>query len=557
MQLQNNKTIELFGIAFLSSVVFFLTTGGGIINFNNVDWLFGPTGIVTDSEQHYIAWLFFKNSELLQFPLFKNYAYGMEISSSLIHSDSVPIMGIIFKIFKSSLPFHFQYFGLWIYICFVLQGIFSYLLVRRFTSSFVISAICVGFFLISPIFTYRLFWSHEALFGQWILLFGIYLYLQNFNLKKWLFLTFLSLLIHPYFFAMSTGLFLASLIKEYKLKRKSSYHLLKDFFLFLFFALSLQVLFGYYAIGLNFMTSGYDFFKANANALIDPSPGWGINASRIFPDLYTPSPDQSGDYEGFAFLGIGPILILIYLSFCYCTNKLKTKINLDVKILIYLALLFLIYSLSNKISFGEYRLLSFGIPPIIDLITETFRVSGRFIWPVVYLIYLGILILLIKNTKPRNTIYILGLCLVLQIWDMYPYHNYLNKKLDKPSIRYGDSASKSKYILNDKKWNEVGKKYKKLYYVYPYYAPENFVKLSIFAAKYKIKVNFGYFSRIDKNKAAEINNKLEEDIINNRLESDALYYVHDEKILKLVKENSEIYNLITIEEKFYFIAPVE
>ena len=40
---------------------------------------------------------------------------------------------------------------------------------------FVISAICVGFFLISPIFTYRLFWSHEALFGQWILLFGIYL----------------------------------------------------------------------------------------------------------------------------------------------------------------------------------------------------------------------------------------------------------------------------------------------------------------------------------------------------------------------------------------------
>ena len=328
MQLQNNKTIELFGIAFLSSVVFFLTTGGGIINFNNVDWLFGPTGIVTDSEQHYIAWLFFKNSELLQFPLFKNYAYGMEISSSLIHSDSVPIMGIIFKIFKSSLPFHFQYFGLWIYICFVLQGIFSYLLVRRFTSSFVISAICVGFFLISPIFTYRLFWSHEALFGQWILLFGIYLYLQNFNLKKWLFLAFLSLLIHPYFFAMSTGLFLASLIKEYKLKRKSSYHLLKDFFLFLFFALSLQVLFGYYAIGLNFMTSGYAFFKANANALIDPSPGWGINASRIFPDLYTPSPDQSGDYEGFAFPGIGVLISsCIAIFFLIFRKNISTRKN--------------------------------------------------------------------------------------------------------------------------------------------------------------------------------------------------------------------------------------
>tara|TARA_B100000029_G_scaffold171554_1_gene167911 strand:+ start:40668 stop:42350 length:1683 start_codon:yes stop_codon:yes gene_type:complete len=555
MNIKNNKLFEILLVVFISSISFVLITGGTIINFNNIDWLFGASTITSDSEQHYIAWLFFKNSEILQFPFFKNYAYGMEISSSLIHADSVPIMAMFFKFFKSFLPFHFQYFGLWIYISFVLQGIFSYFLIRRFTKSLIVISICVGFFIISPILTYRLFWSHEALFGQWILLFAIYLYFENYNLKKWLLIVLISLLVHPYFFAMASGIFLATLIKEYKLKRKGLNDILLNFASYVSLALFLQVIFGYYAIGFNFLTSGYDFFKANANTFIDPSPGWGIDASRILPNLYTPPPTESGDYEGFAFLGIGPLLILSYLFIAYLFNKIKIKINLEAKILAYLGLLFFIYALSNKISFSEYRLISFGIPPIIDFITETFRVSGRFTWPTVYLIYLAIFIALIKNTKKSTTIGILSICFILQIWDMYPYHSNLRNKLEKPSLWWKDSNRKSKYTLKEQSWDNIGKQYKKLYYIYPHYAPENFVKLSIFASKYKMNVNFGYFARIDKNKASSIKKELRESILNNTLEKDAIYYINDKEILELVQKNQSQYNLITIEDDLQFIVP--
>ena len=91
---------------------------------------------------------------------------------------------------------------------------------------------------------------------------------------------------------------------------------------------------------------------------------------------------------------------------------------------------------------------------------------------------------------------------------MYPYHSNLRNKLDKPSLWWKDSNRKSKYTLKEQSWDNIGKQYKKLYYIYPYYAPENFVKLSIFASKYKMNVNFGYFARIDKNKAYEIKNEV-------------------------------------------------
>ena len=122
MLISNNyNLIKLIAIILLGSLFFIGITGGKIIYFSNIDWLFAGTDVIADSEQHYIAWLFFKNTPLIQFPLFKNYHYGMEISSSLIHSDSVPLMAIFFKMFKDLIPHHFQYFGLWIYICFVLR----------------------------------------------------------------------------------------------------------------------------------------------------------------------------------------------------------------------------------------------------------------------------------------------------------------------------------------------------------------------------------------------------------------------------------------------------
>lgn len=552
-----SSLLEILGIIFLSTIIFIFTTGGKIIYFDNIDWLFGSRNIVTDSEQHYISWLFFRNSDFFQFPLFKNYHYGMEISSSLIHSDSIPIMAIFFKAFKHFLPFNFQYFGLWIYLSFILQGLFPFLIIKKFTKSYLIGLLCSSFFLLAPVLTYRLFWGHESLFGQWIILCGLYLYLNDYNLKKWIALSSLSLLVHPYFFAMITLLFFATLIKEILDKQLSFKKIITPSLIYIATSLTLQIIFGYYAIGLNFLTSGYDFFKANMNTLFDSSPGYGIDYSRVLPDLYNSIPPIGGEYEGFAFLGIGVFIILILNLFKFSQEKLvkKEKFSNSVKVLIYLTVLLIIYSLSNKISIGQYEILSYPLPPFIKFITETFRVSGRFIWPIYYIIYIGSFYLLIKNFSPKYVAIILLCALSLQTWDMFPNYNNLRTKMLSPQIYYKDFNKSDKYKLNDPKWKIIGSEYNNLYYVYPHYAPENFVKLSMFASKYKLKVNFGYFSRTDKSQAKKEREKLQSIIINNNLSKNSIYYIHDSEVIELVKNNQSNYNLIKLEDNLLFLIP--
>lgn len=50
-----------------------------------------------DPATHWLGWQFFRNSPLLQWPLGANPDYGMEIGSSIIFSDSIPLLAFIFK----------------------------------------------------------------------------------------------------------------------------------------------------------------------------------------------------------------------------------------------------------------------------------------------------------------------------------------------------------------------------------------------------------------------------------------------------------------------------
>ena len=118
------KIISFFILLSFGLTVSFL----GIDNlyFNNVDWLYGK-GDISNSQN---GWSFFKNDEW-HFPLGKNPNYGLEISTSIIFSDSIPLFAFIFKILKNFLSENFQYFSFWIFVCFFLQLYISYLIIYK------------------------------------------------------------------------------------------------------------------------------------------------------------------------------------------------------------------------------------------------------------------------------------------------------------------------------------------------------------------------------------------------------------------------------------------
>jgi len=101
----------------LGCIFFYSVVGIGPLDPQNLSWIFGRF----DPPQHYLGWSFYRNSPW-SLPIGSNPNYGIDIGSSVVYSDSVPIMAIFFKLLSPFLGSPFQYFGIWLLICFALQA---------------------------------------------------------------------------------------------------------------------------------------------------------------------------------------------------------------------------------------------------------------------------------------------------------------------------------------------------------------------------------------------------------------------------------------------------
>ena len=513
---------------------FFYFTGGAPINFINNEWL-SPG----DSGWHWINWLFFKETPLLQFPIFENYNYGMELSSSIAINDSLPIMAIIFKPFSAFLPFEFQYFGIWILICFILQGQFSLILLRRITNNELLSLMGACFFVLSPPFLWRL-WGHYSLMAHWLIIFGIIIfYSSNFRFRNWAILLILTALVNAYILAIILSLFILDLIyRTYSnsFKAKESWTI---FLKALVLLISSLYVFGYFSNGMSIGSGGYSLYRANLNTFFNDNKLW----SNIMPDLGT----IPNDYEGFAFLGIGMILLLVFVIFEVFKNKLLFKSLFEKRnvFLVSLSLLLFLFAVTNKVTFGSTVLFEFDLPELFKGLTRPLRSSGRMVWLIFYLLYCGIFFAISRSKHIKVYYFILPILLLIQIFDSgVVAANFRSKLSDtrtynlKPYILSKDPENIAivktlnsfwESPLISPEWEVLRKNYKTIVYVYPKNRPAGAYPLVLFAAKNKLSTNFGYFSRYKASKKEEIYAEIDKVLDSNGFNKDSIY-IFDESI---------------------------
>ena len=132
-------------IYFLFLFISFLCLAGVVgidnISFQSTKWLHYNN----ESSLYQVGWHFFKN-DIWRFPLGSNPNYGDGLGSSIVYTDSIPILAIFFKLLKGFIPGNFQYFSFWYFICFYLQLFFSFKILNKFTNSEIYSLIGSIFF---------------------------------------------------------------------------------------------------------------------------------------------------------------------------------------------------------------------------------------------------------------------------------------------------------------------------------------------------------------------------------------------------------------------------
>jgi len=516
------KIIFLAG-ALLGGIIFLLLFGVHILDVTYVDRILVRQG-VEDLPQHYLAWECFRHSAW-SFPLgnIDNLIYPENIS--IVYSDSIPLFAVIFKLFSPILPSSFQYFGIWTLLCFMLQGAFASLISYHFSKSKVISLIYSVFFVLSTILLKRTFY-HSALSAHWLILaaFAIWLFKNEFKSKKHIIILFailnaLTVTIEAYFTPLVIGIMLCFLFQDVIDTKKWKLTIITIASSFVAI-LATTWIFGYFSSNISPSTVGLGMYSFNLKGFINTA-----GDSSIFSEikLYLP-----GQLDGNAYLGFG-IFVLLGFSFIHlivsffkhCLKKGLVALNVKHYIpWITLLVVFIMLALSPQITYGEKLLISINWPTSVINILSIFRSSGRFIWPVFYVIFIFCIrevSLFQKNiianmNKKKGINYISSILIVVmmlmllvaQLYDISPLLNKKNKIISKEVVYASPFQSDV--------WDELAKTHKYLYISSPIYelywdygVQSISLNLEKFAVDHNMILNAAYLSRdISKEKDIEI-----------------------------------------------------
>ena len=510
----------IFIISILFGTIFtLLFLGISHISPLNTEW-FNSYDLKSDL----IAFKFFYNDNW-RFPIGLNPNYG-EIPNSIVFSGAVPILSIVSKFFKFILPDNFHFFSFWIFICFSFQFLFGYKIIHHLTKNNYYSFVSAIFFLISPILIYRLN-LHLSLSAHWLILASIYLDInqnQKNLLSKKIFLIVISSLIHFYFTIML--IIMNVIFSFFNNKLKFSYNFFRENFLILLFLLITMFLIGYFHIpATDALGFGFGYYKTNLLSFFDPAYSDDLNSWSIFlPNIY----NSGGEKEGFAYLGLGMIIMIFYLMIKKIKDIKSFKFNNKYLIL---CLILFILALSNNISLGSFDLITFNLPNFLYAPLSVIRASGRLIWPVYYLIIIFTIFKFYK-LKKNNYLILLVFFLSVQVID---FSKSLNNNLIKEKEIFHSK-------LNDKIWFQIAENFKKISTTKISNRSVSFNTVSNFLIKNDFEsTNYFRLGRYNREAASIYRAKFVEDLNNRIIDLDKAYVIENFdqlRHLKILFENS-------------------
>ncbi len=177
-------------------------TGLGPLDPTNIDWVM--TG---DWVPHHFGWAYFR-AEPWHWPPGTVRGYYAPLGTSIGLTDSIPIAAYLLKPLAAWLPQPFQYLGLWLLLCYVLQGALAARLVSRWSPSVVVQALGATLFVLMPTLLARV--GHAALCAHWLILWAMLLATRaagfppgrRFPLAQWAALGLVAGMTQPYLAAM-------------------------------------------------------------------------------------------------------------------------------------------------------------------------------------------------------------------------------------------------------------------------------------------------------------------------------------------------------------------
>lgn len=410
----------------LGALCFTAVYGIRVLNPCYDDWLLNRG----DLTQHYLGWCFFRRSAWT-FPIGLTDGLAYPDYSSVIFTDSIPLLAVFFKLLSPLLPETFQYFGWWGLACFMLQGLFAAKLLDALHIGRVQILLGSLLFILSPTVIEKMF-RHTALGGHWIILAAIYLFVRHRHLYRdikkaalyWGLIGAYIGSVHMYLLPMCgafvCGFVLCGLLLEERLGNKIR-HILPGAAFTLGLSAAVYLL-GGFSTRADAGSSDLGEFSFNLNGFFN-AKGY----SRFLPSLAT---YHDGQYEGFAYLGLG-VFILLAFALIYMAQLLYRRARMGKRreedrafvlygtVYVLMSVGLILFAASPEVTFGDKLLFVLTDSSTLTHYWGMFRSSGRIVWPVCYLIDIGVIVCSDRLfTKKNAAAAVLAVCVLLQIFDI-------------------------------------------------------------------------------------------------------------------------------------------
>ena len=177
-----------------------------------------------------------------------------------------------------------------------------------------------------------------------------------------------------------------------------------------------------------------------------------------------------------------------------------------------------IFSLSNRVSFAQREIFTYPIPGSIMHLIGPFRSSGRFIWPLIYLVMIfGLVVLsMIIQKKPILGFGLLVILFLTQIYDSTVVYSHTR-------LRFAESAFTAQLV--SRQWDEIAQRYDHLIAIPPLNNDPGWFELSLLANKWNLTTNATYLGRIDMQKFESMAVRAQLDLESLRFDSHTMYVI--------------------------------
>jgi hypothetical protein len=236
----------------------------------------------------------------------------------------------------------------------------------------------------------------------------------------------------------------------------------------------------------------------------------------------------SGQGEGFNYLGLGVILLaMVALGRLAARPISRATLRRHAPLAAYCLGLFL-FSLSNRVTYGDRVLRVFPLGPLRPF-CMAFRSSGRFFWPVYYVIVCAVIRLILTRCSKGWAKALLVAALVVQAMDLSGFLAQTRHQFQ--------MTLPWRSPLRDPAWKVLGERYRKLIVEPVEYKDVEYAGLAFFAVGHRMTINVAYLARYNETGRVAYQNRLIADLARGAFDPGGVYVTRDKGVIATIQKH--------------------